>query len=474
MLDTDTRCAVLRLRREGHGVRTIARALGISRNAARQIAASGLGEVPRQHRTLKAEPHLERIRDLYARCRGNLARVLEELEAEGVSLPYSTLTRFCRRHGIGGQEKEPAGQYTFGPGEEMQHDTSPHRAILGGRERKVQTASLVMCFSRGIFAQGYPTFDRFYCRIFFTDALRYFGGAAHRAMIDNSSVIIAAGTGANAVPAPEMAALARHFGFEFVAHEVGDANRSARVERQFHFIEHNFYAGRTFENWADLNRQFIAWCDRVSALYRRHLRARPVELFQTERPHLRALPLHIPEVYRLHERGVDLEGYVTVKTNRYSAPSRLIGHNVEVRETKDRVRIFAGHDLVAEHEREEEGAGARRTLPEHERENRRRTKDRELPPLPQEGVLRSVGPELAALIDAIRKTHGGRAGHHLRSLHRLYVDYPTAALQRAVATALEHGLTDPKRIEKILLRTLAGEFFRLPVQDDPEEPLRDG
>jgi hypothetical protein len=32
-------------------------------------------------------------------------------------------------------------------------------------------------------------------------------------------------------PAPEMAAFAERFGFEFVAHEIGDANRSGRVER---------------------------------------------------------------------------------------------------------------------------------------------------------------------------------------------------------------------------------------------------
>ena len=48
------------------------------------------------------------------------------------------------------------------------------------------------------------------------------------------------------VPVPEMEAFAEHFGFRFVAHERGDANRSGRVERPFHFVEHNFLAGRTF------------------------------------------------------------------------------------------------------------------------------------------------------------------------------------------------------------------------------------
>jgi hypothetical protein len=42
---------------------------------------------------------------------------------------------------------------------------------------------------------------------------------------------------------PEMAAFGERFGFQFAAHAIGNANRSARVERPFHFIEHNFLAG---------------------------------------------------------------------------------------------------------------------------------------------------------------------------------------------------------------------------------------
>jgi hypothetical protein len=30
----------------------------------------------------------------------------------------------------------------------MQHDTSPHRAPIGGVEQRIQTASLVLCYSR--------------------------------------------------------------------------------------------------------------------------------------------------------------------------------------------------------------------------------------------------------------------------------------------------------------------------------------
>jgi transposase len=100
-----------------------------------------------------------------------------------------------------------------------------------------------------MFFQCYPTFRRFDCKGFLTDALRYFAGAPEHIMIDNTHVVVLRGTGRDMVPVPEMDAFAERFGFRFVAHERGDANRSARVERPFSFIENNFLAGRTFASW---------------------------------------------------------------------------------------------------------------------------------------------------------------------------------------------------------------------------------
>ena len=101
-------------------------------------------------------------------------------------------------------------------------DSSPNEA---------QTASAVLCYSRLLFFQINPTFQRFDCKVFLTDALRYPGGARQRVMIDNTHVVVLRGTGREMIPVPEMEALGDRFGSRFVAHERGDANRSARVER---------------------------------------------------------------------------------------------------------------------------------------------------------------------------------------------------------------------------------------------------
>jgi hypothetical protein len=73
------------------------------------------------------------------------------------------------------------------PGVEMQHDTSPHEVTLGSRRRAVQTASLVLGYSRMRLLQCYPTWNRFWCKVFPTEALVFLGGAAGRCIVDNSS-----------------------------------------------------------------------------------------------------------------------------------------------------------------------------------------------------------------------------------------------------------------------------------------------
>jgi hypothetical protein len=343
-------------------------------------------------------------------------RVHEELVAGGAELSYAALTAFCRRHAIGYAPPAPSGRYDFRPGEELQHDTSPHELELGGRKRKVQTASAVLCYSRMLFFQCYPTFRRFDCKVFLTDALRYWGGATTRVMIDNTHVVVLRGSGRDMVPVPEMAAFGERFGFEFVAHAIGNANRSARVERPFHFIEHNFLAGRTFTSWEDLNQRAREWCDKVNGTYKKHIRAVPRELFAIERLHLKPLPAWIPEVYRLHQRLVDIEGYVALNSNRYSVPVEWIGRRVEVRETRDKIEIqldarrMVTHRRMAEH-RPPRGQGSQRPDPH-----------------PEEKAIVAAAPELADYVVGLKQRSRKVVTLALRQLLRLVREYPREPL----------------------------------------------
>ena len=463
MLSQSQRVAILELHAEKVSGRQIARALKISRLTVREVLRSGTTEVPAICRAEICEPYRQQILELLPRSKGNLVRVREELAASGAQVSYSALTAFCRRHGIGQTPVVAAGRYTYLPGAEMQHDTSPHEVIVAGRKYKAQTASAVLCYSRLLYFEIWPQFQRFDCKAFLTEALRYMGGAPQRTMIDNTHVVVLRGSGKQMEPVPEMAAFAERMGFRFVAHEIGDANRSARVERPFHFIENNFLAGRTFASWQDLNGQARQWCDRVNTTYKKHLRAIPRELYAIERLHLKPLPVWIPEVYRLHQRIVDTEGYVALHTNRYSVPAAFISRRVEVRETREKIEIELDARRIVTHTRLLT-TDQRVTLREHRlpRGEARKRSD----PHPDEQAILNAAPEIALYVENLK--HKGRkvTGLALRQLLRMLREYPREPFLGAIAEAAQYGLYDLDRVERMILRRVQRDFFLLEDHND--------
>jgi len=466
MLDEATRTTILTLHEAGHGTRAIAKGLGIARASVRRVVLSGQAAPPPISRAELPEPHREAILELYARYHGHLGRVHEELVKRGAELSYQTLTAFCRKHGIGAAPAPPAGHYEFAVAEEMQHDTSPHWAKIGGRLTRVQTASVVLCYSRMIFFQHYPRFSRFECKAFLTEAIGYFGGCARRCMIDNTHVIVSSGTGKEMIPAPEMAAFAERYGFKFRAHEKGDANRSARVEAPFYRIQSAFLQGSEFTDWHELNARARETTEKWNATWSDKLHASRRELFAVERPHLVALPLHVPQVYQLHTRIVDAEGYVHLNRVRYSAPWRLIGRPLEVRESLECIELYDGPRRVGSHERQWSPFDTRVTDPAHRPPRGERAAYR-AQPAPEALEIVQIEPRVAAYLAALKGEIGDRRAP-LRRLLAMLQEYPRESFLAAVSLAEKYRLFDLDRLERMVLREIAHDYFVLDLETEDE------
>jgi transposase len=225
MIPIEIRNGVRLLKAQGQSLREISRLLKLSRNAVRRI----LREKEREQAPSPPcdAAVLARLEEAFKRARGNGVRVQELLASEtGLHVPYSTLTRWIRE----AQLRDPprrSGEYHQAPGEEMQHDTSPHRVVLSGKGVTAQCASLNLAYSRRLFFQYYPRFTRFEAKYFLLEAVRFNDGSCPLCIIDNTSVVVVAGSGPEAVIAPEMAAFARALGFAFSAHHLGHSDRKA-------------------------------------------------------------------------------------------------------------------------------------------------------------------------------------------------------------------------------------------------------
>jgi len=464
MIAEELREAIRVLKGQGRPLREISRALKVSRNTVRRVLREG-----ERGKTRTEDPRLqavvELLPDLYRDCKGNAVRIGEVLaEAHGIEIAYSTLTRLIREHTELRTPKKRSGTYTFAPGEEMQHDTSPHHLTLGGKKVKVQCASLILAYSRLLFIAYYPRFTRFEAKAFLTAALQFFDGAARRCVIDNTSVILAGGSGANARIAPEMAAFGELFGFEFMAHAIGHSDRKGRVERPFSYIEGNFLPGRTFTDWADLNAQARAWCQQVAnAKVKRILGMSPQAAYAMEKTHLLPLPAYIPPMTEIHYRVVDSYGFVHLDTNRYSVPERWVGKKVAVHKHPEQVVVYADRKQIAEHPRMiGQRQGEQRAQGHHTQLERRRPPTG---PSPQEQALTGRDPRLDAYVVALKKRAPGRGVAKLRRLLELQRTYPNEPFLAAIEQALHYGLFDLSRVERLILERVAGGFFDLEAED---------
>jgi Mu transposase, C-terminal domain len=383
----------------------------------------------------------------------------------GHDIPYSTLTRLVQKMGLrDGKKKQRAGSYNFGPGEELQHDTSPHRITLGGKKITAQCAGLVLAYSRKVFIQYYPSFTRFEAKVFLSKALEYMGGSCPRCIIDNTSVMVAHGSGPDAQIAPEMEAFGKTFGMSFVPHRIGHADRKARVERNFSYAENNFLAGRTFTDWHDLNQRGQKWCDIVAnKKLKRSLGMSPDEAYLIEKPHLLPLPAYIPVACKTLQRIVDMSGYVIVDTNRYSVPEHFCGKKVEVHKTWDRILVFFKQKKIADHKRAID-----------KRDTKVMAKGHHLPlnkykgqkgPCKEENALVGQCDVTDQYVDGVKKRSHGTGKRKLQRLLDLKRTYPADAFEKAIEQALHYGLYDLARLENMILSYVAGDFFNIKKED---------
>ena len=349
-------------------------------------------------------------------------------------------------------------------GHEMQHDTSPHKVKLGDKVIRAQCASLVLASCRKLFMQYYPCFTRFEAKVFLKDALTFMTGSCRRCVIDNTSVILAAGSGINAVIAPEMKTFGNIFGFEFIAHAVGHADRKSRVERPFYYIEKNFLAGRTFKDWKDLNQQALDWCVNVSnKKEKRILGMSPEAAFIQEKPYLVPLPEVMPPIYAHYIRTVDSYGFATLETNKYSVPERLIGKEVDVYKYPQEIHIFYQHHNIAVHPRIIGMRYRQHVIAGHHIKRNYQKEQQIVTEI--ERQLRKLDKTLEQYIIQLKQHVRGRAIRPLNRLLTFKRTYPRQAFIAAINQALHYGLYDLTRLEELIIKYIAGHFFNLNEED---------
>jgi hypothetical protein len=151
--------------------------------------------------------------------------------------------------------------------------------------------------------------------------------------------------------------------------------------------------------------------------------------------------------------------YVALHSSRYSVPVAWIGRRVEVREAKDKIAIQLDPRHIVTHPRVPEGEYQRITLAEHRPPRGQGIKRTD--PHPEEQAILQTAPELADYLVALKQRGHRYLTIALRQLLRIVREYPRQPVVLAVSEAARYGLYDLDRLERMVLRRIARDYFLL-------------
>ena len=321
------------------------------------------------------------------------------------------------------------------PGTTMEVDFGESWASVAGALCKVKYLVATLPYSNVYFAKAYPVERLESLLDGIESAFRYLGGLVDRAVLDNTSLAVKEVlTGRERVQTEAFEAFRGAYPFraEFCAPAKGWEKGS--VEGGVKYVRNLVFRPRlAVESWSALNALIVTELE--ADLPTRHLDdGRSVqEAWTLERQHLRALPAHLPATCRVVARVADKFGHVRVDHVTYSVPIRHAYRPVWVKLYHDRVAVAVGAEVVAQHRRAFcRGAkvlDAFHVLPLLERKHRAVSESTALADWRLAPLWQQVRAELAK--------HTRKPDQEWVRMLRLLEKHPAAAVERAVATALE-------------------------------------
>ena len=442
---------------EGKRKKEIARILNIDPKSVRSVLNRETDTACLRKDKKAVDPDL--LREVLHRTDGYIQRTHEILtEEHQINIAYSTLTRLIREGGFQ-NTKNQMRYFSVGdvPGEEMQQDTSSYIIKLAGKPYRLIVSGLYFRYCKMRYMKFYPVFNRFLMKSFFHEALSFLEYAAGRCVVDNTNLAVLHGTGKEAIFHPEIIQFAKQFGFTWLAHEKGHANRKAGEERSFWTLETNFFPGRTFKNMTDLNRQVFVWSmERYAKRPQSRTRLIPVDLFEKEKPYLIKIPPALPAPSREIVRMTDQNGFVAVNANYFWIPGKtrpevkIIEYEKKIilcPNDGDRIEYDLPDWLVRNAKFSPKGVD---TNPYGEPRNLKRTSDEE------EQKLRSMGQTTSEYIDFVKSYESGIRckPKFIRSLYSLTKVMALPLWGVVIERAVKYRLTSIESLIRVSHRAL--------------------
>ena len=473
MIDKQTRATVFHLYQNGMAIREISKRFTVNRNTVKTIIAQK-GKVPERVRKDKINVDDKLLGVLYAECDGYVQRMHEILtEEKNVKISYPTLVRRVAETGLSSTPKDDrSDQREDIAGEEMQHDTSDYKLMVGDKKIKVIASVIYFRYCKMKYLKFYRHFNRFNMKCFFHEALMHFGYSAKNCIIDNTNLARHRGTGRNAIISPEMENFSAQYGFKFICHEIMHSNRKAGNERSFYTVETNFFPGRSFKSFSDLNKQAYDWATKRMPNRRQgKTRVIPNLAFEYEKPFLNRLISEIPAPYKYEFRLTDQYGYISYKGHYYWIPGTK-RYKVTVFEYSKHIEIFYNRKFLIKYTLPEDETKNQIFRPKDNPQAKNQPKYRKKSTEAEEKKLRSISEDVDEYINFMSLEKGVKKHRFIRYLYELSKKVSDDIFIKTIKRSFKYKITEKQTIEKICIYIVNGEDYQIPFADTNKELLK--
>jgi transposase len=283
------------------------------------------------------------------------------------------------------------------------------------------------------------------------------------------------------VPTPAYVRFATHYGFRPDWCEAADPESKGIVENLVGYAQRDLVIpSAPFAGLADANTRAERWCAEVNAAVHSEIAAVPAERLVVERELLAPLPSLRLRLGKVVTRKVDRLSCVRFGSARYSVPTRLIGHTVQLCGSDGRLLVVEPDtgEIVAEHALVAPGEAS--VLDEHYGGPRPAPKRAVRPKTVAEKRFCALGPVAEAFITGAAAAGNTRLGPELDELAALQAAHGEHALLAALERAITFRRWRAADVRSILAAGVgvaqpreAGDALVLQLPKVPTRPLSD-
>jgi len=327
---------------QGKTISEVAREKGISRNTIKKYLREG--EQPHKSKGMTKSSKLDPYKDIITSCLSsgtyNACSIMDRICEEGYTGGISILKEYVSplRPPLA-KVGTAVRRYETKPGRQAQMDWGIMRYIDGsGRIYKVACFVMAMGFCRARYVEYSRRCDESSLLRCMLNAFEYFGGVPETVLTDRMKTVIVSTDHGKPVWQRTFERFATEMGFVPKVCRVRRPQTKGKVERLVHFVRDNFMAGRRFTDFGDLQRQALAWCDRMNA--RIHGSTGEIPFDDLKLEELKPLPNEmICRFYRWETRKVARDGFLSFNGTWYGVKWQYSGETLYVSQSGEQIRI---------------------------------------------------------------------------------------------------------------------------------------